>query len=236
MQKICLLLAIVQSVFAAVEKDEGVLVLTDDNFDEEIKNHKFLLLNFMPHGADIAKKLTPEYAGAAEVLAKNDPPLFVAKVDATEQKKLGERFEVKGFPTLLWFVDGEKFDYTGGRTKDTIVSWIQKKTGPPSAVVTCDEIAKKSEENKFVMVFFGKDSDKLYTDVHVPYAQGEDKIVFVHLDDAECATKYGASAPGFVFVRRFEEKNMPFTGTAATKDDLVAFVKPLMVPTVFEFT
>ena len=50
------------------------------------------------------KALAPEYEKAAEELAKNDPPLYVAKVDATEQKKLGERFGVQGFPTLKWFV------------------------------------------------------------------------------------------------------------------------------------
>jgi hypothetical protein len=50
------------------------------------------------------KKLTPEYAGAAAVLAEKNPPRYLAKVDATENKDLAERFEVKGFPTLLWFV------------------------------------------------------------------------------------------------------------------------------------
>ena len=50
------------------------------------------------------KKLTPEYAAAASVLAEKNPPRYLAKVDATENKDLAERFEVKGFPTLIWFV------------------------------------------------------------------------------------------------------------------------------------
>jgi|TARA_B110000305_G_C19222209_1_gene531118 thioredoxin-like negative regulator of GroEL len=49
------------------------------------------------------KKLTPEYEGAAEILSKSDPPVALAKVDATEQKALGERFGIQGFPTLFWF-------------------------------------------------------------------------------------------------------------------------------------
>jgi thioredoxin-like negative regulator of GroEL len=49
------------------------------------------------------KKLAPEYSEAALVLQKNDPPLSLAKVDATEQKKLAERFGIQGFPTLIWF-------------------------------------------------------------------------------------------------------------------------------------
>lgn len=51
MKKICLLLALVatlafQGVQAEVETDEGVLVLTDSNFDEELAKHDFLLVEF----------------------------------------------------------------------------------------------------------------------------------------------------------------------------------------------
>jgi thiol-disulfide isomerase/thioredoxin len=49
------------------------------------------------------KSLAPEYAKAAQRLALNDPPIFIAKVDATEQKQIAERFGVKGFPTLTFF-------------------------------------------------------------------------------------------------------------------------------------
>lgn len=49
------------------------------------------------------KKLAPEYASAAATLAKQDPPQYIAKVDATENNALAERFEIKGFPTLIFF-------------------------------------------------------------------------------------------------------------------------------------
>jgi len=34
------------SFVSAVETDEGVLVLTDENFDEELKKHENLLVEF----------------------------------------------------------------------------------------------------------------------------------------------------------------------------------------------
>ena len=49
------------------------------------------------------KKLAPEYEAAAEVLKAQDPPLTIAKVDATENKAIGDRMEIKGFPTLYFF-------------------------------------------------------------------------------------------------------------------------------------
>jgi len=63
---------------------------------------KCLLITYAFSGH--CKKLTPEYIKAAATLAAQNPPQFVAKVDATEQKALGTRFGVKGFPTLMWFV------------------------------------------------------------------------------------------------------------------------------------
>jgi protein disulfide-isomerase A4 len=40
---------------------------------------------------------------AAATLAKLDPPQYVAKVDATQNEELAQRFEVQGFPTLHFF-------------------------------------------------------------------------------------------------------------------------------------
>ena len=49
------------------------------------------------------KKLAPEYAKAAERLAAQDPPRYIAKVDATENNELSERHGIKGFPTLYFY-------------------------------------------------------------------------------------------------------------------------------------
>jgi thiol-disulfide isomerase/thioredoxin len=49
------------------------------------------------------KTLAPEYVKAAKKLGENTPPYYIAKVDATENKEVAERFGVKGFPTLFFF-------------------------------------------------------------------------------------------------------------------------------------
>lgn len=105
---------------------------------------------------------------------------------------------------MYWFVNGEKKEYTGGREKDTIVSWINKKTGPPSSKVSCADLKTKVADSKFVVAFFGKEDDALYKDVHIPYAEETDKIIFAHTEEADCAKEFGGSSPGIVFFRKFE--------------------------------
>lgn len=211
------------------------MVLTNDNFEEELAKHEGLLVEFYAPWCGHCKKLAPEFSAAAEVLAKNDPPMFLGKVDATVEKDLGEKYGVQGFPTLIYFKNGERVDYNGGRTKDTIVEWVLKKSGPPSTEVTCALLKEKAGTAKFMIAYFGAESEALYTDVHVSYATTEDKIQFVHTADADCAKEYGVTAPALVFFRQFEEKQVTYTGKA-DKDALIEFVKPLMVPTVFSFS
>jgi len=110
-------------------EEEDVLVLTDENFDEAIKEFPHILVEFYAPWCGHCKKLAPEYSKAAAALKKSDTYVPLAKVDATEQKKVAERFGVQGFPTLKFFNNGEAMDYTGGRVEKDIVSWINKRAG-----------------------------------------------------------------------------------------------------------
>lgn len=151
------LFAFTTSYVSAAELDNGVLVLTDANFDEEIAKHEHILVEFYAPWCGHCKKLAPEYEGAAEVLSKHDPPYVLGKLDATENKASAEKYGIQGFPTLFYFINGNKMEYTGGRTKDTIVEWILKKSGPPSTELTCAVIKEKAADAgvKFMVGFFG---------------------------------------------------------------------------------
>merc|ERR1712222_131575 len=137
---------------AEVTKDEGVSVLTVENFDEVIEGNEFVLVEFYAPWCGHCKALAPEYAKAAGILAEKESKIVLAKLDATEEGAVAEKFEVRGYPTLKFFRNGKATEYGGGRTADTIVSWLEKKTGPPALALASVEEATAFVSGKDVAV------------------------------------------------------------------------------------
>ncbi len=59
-----------------------------------------------------------EYDKAAEQLKKSDSKIRLAKVDATVERDLGDKFKIQGFPTLKFFKNGKAKEYNGPRQAD----------------------------------------------------------------------------------------------------------------------
>jgi len=123
-----------------IAEEKGVLVLTDKNFDQAIKENEYVLVEFYAPWCGHCQSLEPEYAQAAQDLAEQGSPIKLAKVDATAEKETGTKFDIEGFPTLKFFKNGEASEYNGPREAKGIVSWLLKKTGP-----ACTEITKEGE-------------------------------------------------------------------------------------------
>lgn len=82
------------------------------------------------------------------------PDVKLAKVDATVNAKLNERYQINnGFPKLKLFKNGSPTEYKGGRTAKSMVLWVKKNTGP--AVIQVNDIyeARKLQQSNDVLVF-----------------------------------------------------------------------------------
>ncbi len=175
----------------------------------------------------------PEYSKAAATL--KGEKVRLGKVDATEETSLGEKYDVKGYPTLKFFRNGSPSEYNGGRTAGEIVSWLRKKTGPPAkALNTAAELSdfKASADAVVVGFFAGAEGDA--HSVFIKEAQGNDDLAYGIVTDAALAAAEGAKVPSVVVFKNFDEKVNHFSGPF-TADELSAFVNAASTPLVMEF-
>ncbi|XP_066299646.1 uncharacterized protein [Branchiostoma lanceolatum] len=108
--------------------------LTEDTFSSFIKEHDSVLVMFYAPWCGHCKKMKPAYQEAAEQLLKENPGAKLAAVDATKYAALGTKYEVRGYPTIKYFKNGEMaFQYNKGRTTDDIVAFMKdpKEEKPP---------------------------------------------------------------------------------------------------------
>lgn len=222
------------AAYSEISEDEGVWVLTDSNFEEALNLQPNILVEFYAPWCGHCKSLAPEYAKAAKKLASNDPPIHIAKVDATVNTELAQRFSVNGYPTLKYFVNKEPTDYTGGRTEDTIISWILKRSGPSVKVVDCAcDIDNQVNANKVTaLLIAGQDSSEGV--VFDAVSKAIDGVGFIQCTSNDCAEKYGVSMPSLILFKQFDEKRVDFTGSL-TSSEVSSFINMNKVPSVIEF-
>ena len=78
-------------------RDEGVYVLTQENFDEFLTNNDYVLVNFYGSWCVNCGIFAPEYARAAKILANEGSPIVLAKVDCTVETSLAKKYGIKSF-------------------------------------------------------------------------------------------------------------------------------------------
>ena len=106
--------------------DGPVTVVVGKNFDDVVLSGKNVLLEIYAPWCGHCKKLEPEYNKLGEHFESNND-VVIAKMDGTANEVDG--LAARGFPTIKFFPAGSKSaasakDYTGGRTVDDFVKYI----------------------------------------------------------------------------------------------------------------
>ncbi|KAL7109811.1 hypothetical protein ACP275_06G198900 [Erythranthe tilingii] len=223
---------------SAVVDETHVVVLKESNFSEFVQKNRFVMVEFYATWCGHCQALAPEYAAAAEEL--KDEAVVLAKVDATEEADLSQKFDVQGFPTIYFFVDGVHKPYPGQRTKDAIVTWLRKKTGPGLHNITTIEEAEHilAKEDKIVLAYLeslvGPESEELSAASTL-----EDEVSFYQTTIPDVAKLFHidplVKRPSLVILKKEAEKLTRFGGQF-TKSVIAEFVYENKFPLLTNLT
>ncbi|KAH6626189.1 thioredoxin-like protein [Chaetomium sp. MPI-SDFR-AT-0129] len=114
------------------EKPSSVVMLTDSTFKNEIGGDKSVLVAFTAPWCGHCKNLAPIWESLADTFSTEDN-VVIAKVDAdaANGKATAAEYGVTGYPTIKFFPAGttDPEDYSGGRSEDAFVTFLNEKTG-----------------------------------------------------------------------------------------------------------
>lgn len=223
--KLIVLALFVGAVLCEIKEEKDVLVLTTENFDQVVTPEALVLVEFYAPWCGHCQSLEPEYAKAAGKLKEEKSEIKLAKVDATVESKLAEKFKVEGFPTIKFFKDGKASDFQGGRTSEEIVTWLKKKTGPPAqTLATSDETKAFIDARSVAVIGFFADVESDDAKAFLQAASELDDVEFGITTDADSIKTFAEDKkPAVVLFKKFDDGKATFSG-AFNADEIKKFV------------
>ena len=183
---------------------------------------------------------TPHWEQAAKTIAEDSDEsvsaVKLATVDATIEKGLAEKFKMTGFPTIKIFSgpDSEPEAYDGPREAPGIISWIKKRVGPASQMVSDGEEATKVKDaNKVMAVYASKDGSGFEEwEAIAETMRKNPSITFVHTSEKKVMSTLGVKE-GITLVKdSTDEPTAVFSGRVNEEAAVTEWIKKYSSPAV----
>ena len=183
--------------------DKDVMILTDLTFDKAVEKYEYLMVYFYAPWCIRCNKFHPEYEEAASILRKEN--LILAKVDATVEKQLDKRFQLKGFPVIKLFIKGKEIEYNKERKALNVVNWMRRKTNGLAIrdINTIEEFEKYKNENDVVLIYFG--DNKIDIEEFIKIARRNDEYEFGIVKSNNIINKYSKKGT-IILYKKYDEK------------------------------
>ncbi|XP_077305619.1 protein disulfide-isomerase A2 [Lithobates pipiens] len=191
-------------------EEDNVLVLNAKNFNNALQTYKYLLVEFYAPWCGHCQELAPKYSQAAEALKNQTSEARLAKVDATVENELGEEFGVKGYPTILFFKDGNRtsrIDFGGRRDTDGIIKWMLRRM--ESSIITIETAAEAEEfikSHEYSVIAFFQDPEDADVKIFYDVATTAEDFTFAITHKKELLQKYGVTEDTVLFFTKDGEK------------------------------
>jgi protein disulfide-isomerase A1 len=216
-------------------EEDHVVILTTENFDAFLESHPMVFVEFYAPWCGHCQSMAPAYSSLAERMKDLDNGVPVAKIDATVETELGERYGVEGFPTIKLFKNGEAIDFQGEREEDAMYDWLVKKMGPSATELDAAEVSKLEKEN-LALIFFYPESDEEALQTFMQVAEKIEDIPCRYSTNVALKETFDSAPYALVLLRNFDDGKKHMVGSDGFEvENMLKFVGMHMFPIVMDF-
>lgn len=105
---------------------KGLFELTDENYQDFLSKGRHFVKFFAPW-CGYCKRLEPTWVSLADSF-KHERSVSISRINCEDYRGVCDGFGVKGYPSLLWIVDGKVIEkYSGERTHAAFKSFVNGK-------------------------------------------------------------------------------------------------------------
>lgn len=144
-QALALVALAASSVLASADVSNVADLTKDKDFNTAVGKAQGALVEFFAPWCGHCKKLGPTFEELGDSFKARKGSVIIGKVDADNNRGLGQRFGVRGFPTIMWFKPNslEPETYSGPRDLGSLQKYVEEMSGkkaqtppqlPPKAV------------------------------------------------------------------------------------------------------
>uniref|UniRef100_W6NCS0 Thioredoxin domain containing protein n=1 Tax=Haemonchus contortus TaxID=6289 RepID=W6NCS0_HAECO len=157
-----ILLSIVPCCFAA-----GTLTVVIDLNEKflDVMNEGFWIVKFYAPWCAHCKRLFPIWEHLGHAVNDKNLPVRVAKMDCTRFTSVCNSLSISGYPTIFFFRQGRRLEYTGERSKEDLFNFVVKSSAPiieKINAVRVNDIRRDSRSDpSFVII--GDEKDETYS-------------------------------------------------------------------------
>jgi len=215
---------------------DGIIVLDQNNFDEVLSQVKYVVVEFYIPDCTSCHQFAHEFAKTAERLSSYSPHIKFFEVDASSEKDLVNRYNIKNFPTTRFFIRGSRtpLEYHGKKNADAITQWVLDNYMKVTVEVnSVQEVKRYTNYDNVVGLFFGVPNTPGFDQFLEAARQFED-VVFIHTDNDDLRKYFGldeSQKQGFILFKRFDEAKNVYNGPI-TAGELINFLNKNKYPAV----
>ncbi|EDW79361.1 uncharacterized protein Dwil_GK13693 [Drosophila willistoni] len=163
-----------------------VLELSDRFID--VRHEGQWLVMFYAPWCGYCKKTEPIFALVAQALHATN--VRVGRLDCTKYPAAAREFKVRVYPTIMFIKGNMEYSYSGDRSKDELVDYALRMSGPPVQLVTRTESVDMLKGSHTIFFMFVGQQEGVVWDTYYAAAEGYQEHGFFYATSEDVAAQH----------------------------------------------